>query len=118
MVLVEAGRQVSALDAVPRDHDHQPLHQVLQLPDVSGPAIVSDNLHRRVGNVFGLAAVSAGELLEIELIAIGAGERQSVHATSHDLFQHMRVLAISRIKNQHMRARIQPMPQRQEDRVG
>src|SRR5207249_6715074 len=28
-------------------------------------AIVSDNLHRRVGNVFGLAAVSAGELLEI-----------------------------------------------------
>src|SRR2546421_9669777 len=34
VVLVQVGRQMAALDAVASGHDHQPLYEGLELPDV------------------------------------------------------------------------------------
>src|ERR1700758_4672248 len=52
------------LDAGRRTGDHQPLDQVAQLSDVSGPTIPSEHGQSCVTDLLGLAAISCGKLRE------------------------------------------------------
>src|SRR6185369_5410929 len=58
-----------------------------------------------------------GQIRRVHPVIIFAGQKESVHATADDLFEHVRVLAVHWVQNQHTRPRREPVPKGEENEV-